>query len=238
MKSPLDGADWLILDSVTSTQDVAAKELLTAGGHGVVLAIDQLKGRGRLRREWVSTPGDSLTMSLIMRGYVDAERPHLVGMGVALAAAVSLHCRLHWPNDLVENGRKLGGVLTELMPDLHGRLVPVVGVGINLNQTSFPSEIADRAISMAMARGHAFMAKEVAADIVGRLGGIPEPTNWSQLAPIWALFDATPGKAYRLPSGEVATAIAIGHDGELLASLKGEPITVLAADAVLGPQVG
>lgn len=237
MKSPLEVGQWIELDEVVSTQDHASALLrgeLEGKRPGVVIARNQTGGRGRFDRTWFSEAGGSLTMSLVFEPYANHPRPWLVGMAVAAACAAAVHCRLNWPNDLVAGGKKLGGILSQLVPDQQGRKVPVVGVGINLNTTKFPQEIADRATSLALLRPAQYDAEAVARQIVERIELMPEPDRWSDLRPVWALFDSTPGKLYKLPTGEMALGIGIGPEGELICSVEGETQTVLAADAIFG----
>jgi len=197
-------------------------------------AHEQTAGKGRLGRVWLSKAGDSLTFSLIFRAYADHPKPHLIGMACALAAAGVLRCQLRWPNDLVIGELKLGGILTELLPDESGRLVPVVGIGVNLNQSEFPPEISGLATSLAIARGTHQDPQLIAHRIVERLGLLPEPNDWADLAPIWDLFDFTPGKRYKLPTGDESVALGIGSDGQLLCSVDGESRSILAAEALFG----
>jgi len=235
MKSPTAGGEeWIEVPTIDSTQALAAKLLVEGAMVGVVVAREQTAGKGRLGRIWISKEGDSLTFSLIFRVYANHPKPHLVGMAMALAAAGVLHCQLRWPNDLVIGELKVGGILTELLPDSSGSLVPVVGIGINLNQTQFPDELQTIATSLAIARGGQYNPQLIAHRIVERLAMLPEPTDWSDLAPIWDLFDFTPGKRYKLPSGEVAIALGIGSEGQLLCSVEGESRSVLAAEALFG----
>jgi len=226
MKAPLDV--WRIEDEVESTQNLAAS--LLNDGIGVVFARHQTGGRGRFGRTWVSHVGDSLTVSFVFHDYRNHPRPHLIGMGVAIAAAEAVYSRLQWPNDLVIGGRKVGGILTEIIGG-----VPIVGVGINLNQSSFPEEIADRAASLRMATGNIFDAKTVARQVYDRLDSVPEPNQFADLAPVWSLFDATPGKSYLLASGDLGEAIGVGSEGQLICSVEGDTRTVLAADGIFGP---
>jgi BirA family biotin operon repressor/biotin-[acetyl-CoA-carboxylase] ligase len=235
MKSPtFAGEQWIELDNVESTQSIAAKYVLDDAPIGVVYAHEQTSGKGRFDRTWVSREGDSLTYSLIFRAYADHPRPYLIGMAAGLAVASVLHCRLRWPNDLTFGELKVGGILTQLMPDAKGRLVPVVGIGINLNQEAFPPEIAEIATSLSIARGGQYDPQLIGHKIVERFANLPEPNYWKDLLPIWDVFDITPGKRYRLPSGEVSTALGIGSEGQLLCSVEGESRTVLAAEAMFG----
>jgi BirA family biotin operon repressor/biotin-[acetyl-CoA-carboxylase] ligase len=234
MKSPLDTGEWFKFEEVESTQSVAGERLKAGEPIGVVFTRNQTKGRGRFERPWYSHPDDSLTMSLVFRAYADHPAPQFVGMAVACAVAGALHCELQWPNDLVFGGKKVGGVLTDLMPDEMGRLVPVVGVGVNLNQRSFPDEISSRAISLGMYRGGRYDPEEIARGILDRLAMLPEPDEWTAIRPVWMLFDHTPGKTYFLPDGSEAIAIGVGPDGRLICAVDGESTAVMAAEAIFG----
>lgn len=232
MRIRRDETAWVELESVDSTQDYATKCIrkeLPGPVPGVILAAHQTAGRGRLGRNWHSEPGSSLAMSVVLDGYAGDARPWLLGMAMACAAAGVLHCRLRWPNDLFLEGKKLGGILTEIVEG-----IPVLGIGVNLNHDGFPAEIEQIATSLTMHRKGPFRPKEFADRILSRFEKIERPQNWADLAPTWDLFDDTPGKHYRLQSGEEAIAVGIGPHGELLCSVHGESRTVMAAEAILG----
>lgn len=235
MRSPLLDGPLVEVDEVPSTQTVVAEGVRAGNGPGAVLALHQTEGRGRFDRVWLSEPGASLNLSMAMRGYADHPEPWLVGMALAIAAAGALHCRLRWPNDLSLDGRKLGGILTEIVEDPQGRRIPVVGIGVNLNQRSFPAEIADRAISLVQHREGTYAARSVADAILARLEDMPEPTEWRALETAWCLFDDTSGKRYTLPDGREAVGLGVGPHGELLCAVDGESLTVMAGDALFGP---
>lgn len=236
MRSPLENGDWLVLDEVVSTQTELAQRVAAGGNYpAAILALHQTGGRGRFDRKWLSAAGDSLTMSLAFPAYADHPKPWLVSMAAALAAASAIHAKVQWPNDLVLSGKKVGGILSEIVAEPSGRKIPVIGIGINLNQTEFPKEIADRAISLAQQRpGGNFEARRIADQILDRLASLPEPESWDALRPVWMLFDATPSKSYLTSTGEKGTALGIGPEGELILSVDGETQTVVAADALFG----
>lgn len=225
----------LVLPEVASTQDVLRERLLNGESVPGVLAYHQSQGRGRFDRAWISAPGDSLTISLAFPEYTDHAMPWLIGQAVALAVAATLRTQVMWPNDLTIAGRKVGGILSEMVALPTGERVPIVGIGVNLNQTEFPEEIAHRATSLYLARGFRRDPEETAQQIINALCEIPEPTAWSDLQAMWNLFDDTAGKIYVLPDGQKATSIGLGPDGCLVASLAGETIEVRAADAYYGP---
>jgi BirA family biotin operon repressor/biotin-[acetyl-CoA-carboxylase] ligase len=230
----LPAGNWIVLDQVESTQTVAAESLLSANPAGVVFAHHQVAGKGRLGREWHSDRGDSLTFSLIFRDYADHPQPYLIGMACALAVAGAVHTQVRWPNDLIVGTRKVGGILTEILPDKDGNRVPVVGIGLNLNQRTFPADLDLIATSLAQEHHREYDALDVAKAILDRMDSLPEPRAWSDLSPVWELFDRTPGKLYKLPNGDYAVALGIGSDGRLLCSVDGESRSVLAAEAHFG----
>jgi BirA family biotin operon repressor/biotin-[acetyl-CoA-carboxylase] ligase len=107
------------LGSVTSTQDMARE--LPIGS--VVVADHQTAGRGRLSHRWDAPPGTALLVSFVL-----APNPLLsLAAGVAAAEACGAEVRLKWPNDLLLDGRKVGGILVEATPTK-----AICGIGINL----------------------------------------------------------------------------------------------------------
>lgn len=115
------------LESVASTQDVARD--MTIGS--VVIADHQTAGRGRLEHRWEAPPGTALLVSFVLE-----PNPLLsLAAGVAAAEACGQGVRLKWPNDLLLEGRKVGGILVEAT-----RFKAVCGIGINL--TSAPDGAA------------------------------------------------------------------------------------------------
>ena len=229
--------DWLILDFVESTQSIAS-EIVTTGDRStvpIVMTLNQTKGRGRFERSWYSEPGASLTLSWIAWDFPNHPQPWLIGMAMAVAAAGAVHAKLQWPNDLMLEDRKLGGILTEVATSISGNAIAVVGLGINLKSQDFPVDLRARAISLEDHRPGNYEADQVAIDVIDRLNLLPDPDQWHTLEQAWRLFDVTPGKRYSLPNGEEALAIGIGPEGELLCSVDGEARSVMAAEALIRP---
>lgn len=102
----------------------------------VAAAREQTQGRGRREREWISSSGENLTFSLLLRGKYN--RRHLPSASMAAAAAVAellekegLKPHLKWPNDVLVSGRKICGILSEGIPD-----GVIIGIGLNVNMQS------------------------------------------------------------------------------------------------------
>lgn len=164
-------------DTISST-NTHAKILAAAGSpQGTVLIADsQTAGRGRLGRTFQSPAGSGIYMSVILRpGCPPAQLMHLTcAAAVAACDAVehTLNIRpgVKWINDLVCDGKKLAGILTELSIDPKTALVDyaIIGIGINCTQTpeDFPPELRDMACSAAMVYGSPIDRSRLAAELV------------------------------------------------------------------------
>lgn len=225
------GQEWLVLETTGSTQDEAATRLSKGVPVDVVFAVEQTRGRGRLGRNWHADPGDSLAMSLTLWHATGHPQPWLLGMAAAVAVAEVVDTGVQWPNDIVAGGRKLGGVLVEMKPGHDGTAVPIVGIGLNVNQTQFPESVAATAGSLRQLWGQDNDPLALAHQIVGRFRDQPLPQKWPDLAERWNARDATAGKVFVTAEGGHVAATSIGPNGELVGTCDGQRVTVYAADA-------
>jgi len=141
-------------ETVSSTFDLARVLAGQNEPHGTVIAADfQEAGRGRLNRRWVSERGKSLMFTIILR-YADASTmPPALTLRTGLAVSLAIEdlapalkggsVRIKWPNDVMINGRKAAGILTEA----DGKTV-LIGVGVNVAQEEFPEQYRSRAGSI------------------------------------------------------------------------------------------
>jgi BirA family biotin operon repressor/biotin-[acetyl-CoA-carboxylase] ligase len=140
----------------TGSTNTAALNLAQQGAeHGaVVVAEEQTAGRGRLGRTWYSEKSSGIYVSVILRPPLSPTAAPILTLmaGVAIQHALSsvtgLHVDIRWPNDLLVNGKKVCGILTEMSAEL-GRLHAVVlGIGINVNHSEMPAELRSVATSL------------------------------------------------------------------------------------------
>lgn len=124
-------------DTVSSTNDVA-KVLALEGEGTVIVAETQTKGRGRVGREWFSPKG-GLWFSIILKPKIKAKEVSKITLAVGVAVAkalkrqLNLNAEVKWPNDVLVNGRKVCGILTESVTSGEEVKIVVVGVGLNAN---------------------------------------------------------------------------------------------------------
>lgn len=129
-------------DTVTSTQDLAHKLAREGAEHGtVVIANEQTASKGRMNRKWYSAADDGIWMSIILRPKLfPYEAPRLTLLAAAsiaetLTHTIKINPKIKWPNDLLLNGKKFCGILTEMHAEQDTIDYLVVGIGINVNQT-------------------------------------------------------------------------------------------------------
>jgi BirA family biotin operon repressor/biotin-[acetyl-CoA-carboxylase] ligase len=150
------GRAWRFVPECGSTNDEAAAWARQGAPHGAVVVADtQTRGRGRLGRVWHSPRGTSLYFSAVLRPPLEPSRvpPITLAAGVAVAEAVArFHVApaLKWPNDVLVDGKKLAGILTESSASSMRVEHVIVGIGVNLNVESFPADL--NAISLACDR--------------------------------------------------------------------------------------
>lgn len=216
-------------------------------GPALRIARNQIAGRGRAGRTWVSAPGDTLTFSL---AWPYTRPPHaLVGLplavGVALAdalASLSIEIALKWPNDILYNGKKLAGVLVESarVQQVDGeRNWVVVGVGINVRVApELQAQIGNTAIGIGwLADLDQSMLYGVLAN---HLAQALDKFDAEGLAPFvsrWNALHAFKGQAVRiLDHGKVlheGRALGIDQSGRLLLDCAGKQLSVMAGDVSL-----
>jgi BirA family biotin operon repressor/biotin-[acetyl-CoA-carboxylase] ligase len=145
-----------------STNTIAFRLALNGAQEGeVVVAESQTAGKGRMGRPWESPPGVNIYLSIILRPPFLPNKMPLITLMTAVACAeaitevTGLLPGIKWPNDLLLNGKKLGGILTEADLEMDRINFVVVGIGINVNvpRSSFPASIRDTATSLREALG-------------------------------------------------------------------------------------
>ena len=143
------------VDSTNTAAKRIAEESGCADWHGtVVVAEEQTAGKGRRGRFWSSPRGTGLFFSILLKPQIEPGNASMLtlvkGMATVkgIAQVTGLRPQIKWPNDVVLNGKKLVGILTEMSAQVDYVNHIVVGTGINVHQADFPQEIAKTATSL------------------------------------------------------------------------------------------
>lgn len=165
------------IDSTNTEAKRAAEETRGTEGHGTVFVADmQTLGRGRRGRNWNSPHGTGIFFTILLKPEIEPANASMLTLVKALATAAGirevtgLDAGIKWPNDIVVNGKKVVGILTEMSAQIDYVNHIVVGTGINVHQTEFPPEIADTATSLDLELRHEGTMPQISrAELLGNV---------------------------------------------------------------------
>jgi len=237
------------LQECASTNDEAAawaRDTKDPAPHGaVVVAESQRSGRGRQGRSWHSPAGENLYFSCVLRPSLPPHKvpPITLCAGLAVCEVVNslgVRASIKWPNDVLVDGAKIAGVLTEMSTRSQSLDSVVVGIGLNVNATEFPSVL--HATSLRMATGQPHALPSVLGSLLFRLDEWYEKYLEEGTATLLETFEShsmLAGREIRariggaLVSGRV---VALGDDGSLqIEDTRGVRHSVIAGEVELVP---
>jgi BirA family biotin operon repressor/biotin-[acetyl-CoA-carboxylase] ligase len=228
----------LLAECGSTNAELMARAQRGAPSGSVVVAERQTAGRGRMGREWIAAPGDSLTFSLLWR-FPDGAA--LCGLSLAVGVAVARALEkvgvggtaLKWPNDVLRDGRKLGGILIELQ----SATAAVIGIGLNLR---LPDAMPDDVRATAAALDGDIDAARLLAPLLTELLGVLDAfaiTGFAALRDEWLARHAWGGRPVRvlMPHAAPLEGICAGiaDDGTLLLETAGGVQRILSGDVSL-----
>jgi BirA family transcriptional regulator, biotin operon repressor / biotin---[acetyl-CoA-carboxylase] ligase len=183
LKTRVLGRSLLCLEKTTSTNDVILELARQGALEGTTVTADiQTQGRGRQGRKWTQTQGKGLAFSLLLRPKLHSDELPEITLAAAVAVAKTVESfrlkpQIKWPNDLLLGGRKVCGILTEMGTKKDKMASVVLGIGVNLNQTTqdFPRELRGIATSF-----YRFSGRKVdrARFLQVLLGHLEETYHW------------------------------------------------------------
>lgn len=151
------GKNLVFLDLVDSTNNRARQLAEQGAPEGtLVVAVEQSAGKGRRGRSWVSAGGTGVWMSLLLRPDFMPECASMLTLVAAMAVeegirqVAGLESQIKWPNDVILDGKKVCGILTEMSTEMESIHYVVIGIGINVGIREFPEEIRQVATSLAL----------------------------------------------------------------------------------------
>ena len=162
---------------VTSTNTILKELAEKNAPHGMVVAAgNQTAGKGRLGRKWSSAPYSGIWYSLLLRPDFPPQMAGVITLAAAVSVAQALEqfgvpVKIKWPNDILLNGKKLCGILSEMRGDMDHIQWIVVGIGVNLTATeaTMPEEIRAVATSLTMSGFGDIPQNPLAAEILNRM---------------------------------------------------------------------
>ena len=172
------GRKITVFERTTSTNDEIEKAAINGHAEGlVVFAESQTRGRGRMGRRWSSPAGKGLWFSFLLRPKLTPDKCTQLTAATATALVRAIRSKtnitpeIKWPNDLLIDGKKVAGILTELQAELDLVHYVIIGIGIDVQQSlsDFPAELRKSAISLKMALGRPVDRPSLATAILREL---------------------------------------------------------------------
>ena len=150
----------LFFDEVDSTNEELKRRAAAGAPEGLIAAADhQAAGKGRRGRSWSDRPGENIAMSFLLKPDLKPDLAPMMTLLMALSTVkaiekvIGLKCAIKWPNDVVLNGKKLVGILTEMELKEDRIEYVIIGTGINVNLSEIPLELKETATSLFLESG-------------------------------------------------------------------------------------
>ena len=232
-----------VLDSTNVKAKSLALDNVAEGT--VVIADNQTAGKGRLGRTWNSEAGKNLTFSVIIRPRISPQHLGILSLyaGVSVARAISqlsnktVHCK--WPNDVLLNKKKVCGILSESVTSNGSITAVIIGIGININQRKFSSELHGKATSFAIETGREIDRRTILAEILQELEtGYADIRSGSfdTILRQWTEYSSFIGQPVSIDQhGTIVRGIAshVADDGGLVIRTNGKEVKILAGDVTI-----
>jgi BirA family biotin operon repressor/biotin-[acetyl-CoA-carboxylase] ligase len=226
-----------------------ARELAESGAAEgeIVIAESQTQGRGRLGRRWESPPLSNLYLSIVLRPGLPPKHAPQITLAAAVALVETVGSFLprppviKWPNDILIDGKKLAGILTEAACDTECVQYVILGIGLNLNYRAetMPETLRQRATSMADMAGENLSRETVLVRLIhdlDRCYGELEESGFAALRPRWEAHFGLRGRRVRVELGDqtiIGRAQGIDHEGALIVDTDDEQRrSIIAGDVI------
>jgi len=212
---------------VNSTMDVARNMAKDDCPHfTVIIAESQTKGRGRLKRKWISEEG-GLYFTIVLRPDVPITLVHMVNFCASLSLAkilqnhFSLNAKVKWPNDVLVDDKKISGLLSEMEADDNGIYFVNIGIGINVNND--PALEEPNATSLKKLLGKDVLRKTILSLFLDEFENSLNLSNVNKIMSQWKKYTMTLGKEVRIVTSRETTegtAIDVDESGALILKLE------------------
>lgn len=217
-------------DSIDSTNKIAKDIAFEEGEGTVIISEEQTNGKGRLGRDWISPKGKGIWMSIILKPKVDpikVAKTTLIGAAAVHRALnnMNINSTIKWPNDILIDGKKVCGILTEMSCELNMINYVVMGIGINVNldENHIPGDLKEKATSIKISDKRTIDRKVLLANILNEFEKLYIPFkdkgHISEVIHICRKGSALIGKEIRVIKGDemkVGKALDINEEGELI----------------------
>ena len=170
LETKIMGNNIIHFESIDSTNDYAKKVASQEPEGNVIISEEQIKGKGRMGRQWHSKSKEGIWMSIILKPDMIPQKAPFITLiaGASIARALNnlgIETTIKWPNDIIINNKKIAGILTELSAEIERINYIVLGIGINVKTMEFSQEISKIATSL-YKEGHKISRVDIVRNIL------------------------------------------------------------------------
>lgn len=230
-------------ETIGSTNDYAKEIAFNENEGTVIISEEQTKGRGRLGRRWHSKPYDGIWMSIILKpNMIPFKAPFITLIaGASIAKALNslgVETLIKWPNDVILNGKKISGILTELSAEIERINYIILGIGINVKTMEFVEEISDVATSLYKENykvSRVDIVKNILEEFENLYFKYVKENSKEETLNICRKYSAVIGKEIYLIKGEereLVKCLDINEDGNLIVERKDKSIKEIMSGEV------
>lgn len=227
------GRPVIYFESIDSTNNYAKKEIKNLPHGTIILGEEQVEGKGRRGRYWASPKETGIWVSIVLKPKIPPKEG--IKMTQVAAAAIcksireitGLDALIKWPNDIVINGKKVCGILTEMAGELNEINYIIIGIGINVNVEEFSGEVGESATSLSIEGGKKLDRRQLLVHILRNFEVLYNSyiENLDLHASLYIVrkYSALLGKNIKIVQGKLekkAKAINIDDEGLLLVELE------------------
>lgn len=173
LKTKWLGKPTVFFDEIDSTNDEVKRRADKGAAEGLLVVADsQTKGKGRRGRQWQTPHGSNIAMSFLLKPKFNPDTAPMLTLIMAMASAegisavTGIETGIKWPNDIVINGKKAVGILTEMTAEPDYIHDVIIGTGINVNTKEFPEEIRNTATSLFLETGKSWSRSQITAAVM------------------------------------------------------------------------
>ena len=222
-----------VFQSIESTNSYLLTQSFEPNRARVCMAESQTSGRGRRGNNWQSTPYKNIMLSVSWS--FDHWPATITGLGLAVGLVIAeylnnqlgVKAKIKWPNDILVDNHKIGGILVDVSGESSGCCNVVIGLGLNVNQENWSSEVAYQWVDLA-SLGVAIERNELAADLISVLVAMLsryEEAGFTPMTERWNVMNGYAGQIVRVGTGSqafVGRMQGVDENGALLIDVGGE----------------
>ncbi len=244
IESVVDNYKIVYKDEIDSTNNYA-KRLAEDGEKEDMLIVSdcQTAGRGRNGRSFASLKGKGIFMTLLKHPKLEPQKASMVTIVTAMAVregifnATGLECNIKWPNDIVYDGKKVCGILTEMSAEMQNINYVVIGIGINTSNESFSEDIKDVAVSIKMTGKNTIKRSSIIEQVIKSFDKyfteFEKTSDLEYLREEYNKYLVNAGNKVRIVAEDTdyeAIALGIDHEGRLLVNKDGKIIKIVSGE--------